>query len=91
MCKKHLIWWYINHHFGCKGTTKNAYTQVFEQKKHLFLGKKCTGGGNGGSGGMTEKLPPQAPLPPCCVNKNGALIFREKTIRNEFLRTFEEG
>ena len=48
MCKKHLIWWYINHYFGRKGTTKNAHTQVFEQKKHLFLGKKCTGGGSGG-------------------------------------------
>ena len=75
MCKKkHLIWWYINHHFGCKGTTKNAYTQVFEQKNHLFLGKKCTGDGNGGSGGMKEKLPP------CCVNKNGVLKGREKGV-----------
>ena len=36
MCKKHLIWWYTNHHLGCKGTTKNAYTQVFAQKKTLF-------------------------------------------------------
>ena len=39
MCKKHLIWWYINHHFGCKGTTKNAYTQVFEQKNTFFWGR----------------------------------------------------
>ena len=69
---------------------KCIYASIWA-KKHLFLGKKCIGGGSGGSGGMTEKLPPQAPLPPCCVNKNGALIFREKTIRNEFLRTFEEG
>jgi hypothetical protein len=45
-------------------------------------------------GGMAETsppFPPQAPLPPCCLNKNGALIFREKTLRNGFLRTFEEG
>ena len=34
MCKKHLIWWYMNHHFGCKGTTKNAHTQV---KRAFFL------------------------------------------------------
>ena len=43
-------------------------------------------------GGMAETsppFPPQAPLPPCGVNKNGALIFREKTLRNGFLRTFE--
>ena len=64
---------------------QKMHIRKYLSKKNLFLGKKCTGGGNGG---MTEKLPPQAPLPPCCVNKNGALIFREKTIRNGFLRTF---
>ena len=31
--------WLFGHHFGRKGTTKNAYTQVFEQKKYLFLGR----------------------------------------------------
>ncbi len=35
MYKKHLIWWYINHHFECKGTTKNAHTQVMR----AFFGK----------------------------------------------------
>jgi hypothetical protein len=28
---------------------------------------------------------------PLCVIKDGALIFREKTLRNGFLRTFEGG
>ena len=36
MCKKHLIWWYTNHHFGRKGTTKNAHTQAFGQKNTFF-------------------------------------------------------
>ena len=31
--------WLFGHHFGRKGTTKNAHTQVFEQKKYLFLGR----------------------------------------------------
>ena len=29
----------MNHHFGCKGTTKNAHTQVFEQKNTFFWGR----------------------------------------------------
>jgi hypothetical protein len=28
---------------------------------------------------------------PYCVIKNGVLIFREKTLKDGFLRTFEEG
>ena len=37
-------------------------------------------------GGKFSAIPP---LPPCCIIKNGALVFMEKTLRNEFLRTFE--
>ena len=57
---------------------KCTYASIWA-KKHLFLGKRSTGGGNDGSGGMTEKLPPQAPLPPCCVIKKVTLIFWEKS------------
>ena len=28
--------WLFGHHFGHKGTTKNAHTQVFEQKNDFF-------------------------------------------------------
>jgi hypothetical protein len=45
---------------------------------------------NGGSGGKFSAIPPKASLPLYCVIKKGALIFREKGARNEFLRTFEE-
>jgi hypothetical protein len=31
--------WLFGHHFGCKGTTKNAHTQVFEQKNTFFWGR----------------------------------------------------
>ena len=34
------------------------------------------------------KVPKVSIMSPCVI-KNGALIFREKTLRNEFLRTFE--
>jgi hypothetical protein len=29
--------WLFGHHFGCKGTIKNAHTQVFGQKNTFFL------------------------------------------------------
>ena len=45
----------------------------------------------GGSGGNFSAIPPQAPLPPCWVIKNGALIFRGKESWNQFLRTFWGG
>jgi hypothetical protein len=40
---------------------------------------------------MTEELPPQAPLPPCCVNKNGVWFLGRKDVENGFLRTFWVG
>jgi len=33
---------------------------------------------NGGSGGNFSAIPPQAPLPQCCVIKNVSLIFSIK-------------
>ena len=64
-------------------------TRKLFSKKYTHAGNiKTTCGGSGGNGGNFSAIPPQASLPPCCVIKNEALIFREKTLRNGFLRTF---
>ena len=73
---------------------RKSYQKSFSLKINApFLntqnGETDVCGGSGGNGGNFSAIPPQASLPPYCVIKNGVLVFMEKTLRNEFLRTFE--